>query len=85
MNHSALFARLRRHNLNHWAQQLESESGDWLVNHGDYARWSAALASLPALDNVDARFDSAAVTIDAECGYRELIYYLRNIKCYGFE
>ena len=67
MKHAALFARLRRDGLNHWARQLESESAGWLVNHGDYARWSAALETLPALDNIAARFDRAAVTLDAAC------------------
>ena len=67
MKHAALFARLRRDGLNHWARQLESASAGWLVNHGDYARWSAALETLPALDNIAAHFDRAAVTIDAAC------------------
>ena len=74
MNHAALFARLRQHGLNHWAQKLDSESAGWLVNHGDYARWSAALEALPALDNIDAHFDTAAVTIDAECADREAMH-----------
>ena len=74
MNHAALFARLRRQGLNHWAQKLESQSADWLINHGDYARWSTALKGLPALDNIDAQFDTAAVTIDAECADREAMH-----------
>ena len=74
MKHAALFAHLRRHGLNHWAQKLESESDDWLVNHGDYARWSAALKTLPALDNIEASFDTAAVTIDAACADSEALH-----------
>jgi tRNA (mo5U34)-methyltransferase len=67
VNHAALLARLHREGLGPWAQQLESESSDWLVSHGDYPRWSTALASLPVLTDIQSRFDTAAVTIDAEC------------------
>ena len=67
MKHAALFAYLRRHGLNHWAQELESASAGWLINHGDYPRWSAALKNLPTLDNIDGRFDGSAVTIEASC------------------
>jgi len=73
VKHAALFAHLSHHGLNHWAQQLEAESARWLVNHGDYARWSAALSTLPALDNIDARFDRAAVTIEATCADSEAL------------
>lgn len=67
MTHAALFARLRRHGLTHWAQQLEAESAGWLVGHGDYARWSAALASLPEIDNIEADFSAPAITVSGEC------------------
>ena len=67
MSHAALFSLLRRHGLNQWAQRLESESPRWLVDHGDYARWSAALAALPAIDNVRASLDAAAVGLEGDC------------------
>jgi len=67
VNHAALLARLHREGLGAWAQQLESESSDWLVSHGDYPRWSTALASLPVLTDIQSRFDTAAVTIEAKC------------------
>ena len=67
MNHTALLARLHREGLGPWAQRIEAESGDWLVSHGDYPRWSAALASLPELTDMASRFDTEAITIDAEC------------------
>ena len=73
MNHAALLARLHREGLGPWAQQLEAESVDWLVSHGDYPRWSAALASLPALTDIACHFDTAAVTIDAECADSEAL------------
>ena len=67
MTHAALFSYLRSHGLNQWAQQLESASAHWLTGHGDYARWSAALEALPALENIQPGFDRAAITIDAYC------------------
>jgi tRNA (mo5U34)-methyltransferase len=67
VTHAALFARLRRQGLAHWAHQLESESTRWLVGHGDYARWSAALASMPAIDGIEADFNAPAVTVAGEC------------------
>ena len=67
MTLEALFDYFRDHGLNHWAQQLELESPDWLVNHGDYARWAAALAALPEISNPQGNFDTAAVTVDGDC------------------
>jgi len=67
VNHAALLARLRRDGLDRWAQRIEAESSGWLINHGDYPRWSAALKSLPSLTSIQSKFDVAAVTIDAEC------------------
>ena len=71
--HAALFRYLRSHGLNQWAQQLESASRHWLVAHGDYARWSAALDALPELENIRACFDKDAVTIDAHCTDPEVL------------
>jgi len=73
VNHTALWAHLNRDGLARWAQKLESESAQWLVNHGDYPRWSAALESLPALADIEARFDAGAVTIEAECSDSEAL------------
>ena len=62
-----LFAYLRRHGLNHWADQLESASSNWLVNHGDYARWSTALDALPEISSPHGVFDTAAITVAGDC------------------
>lgn len=67
MTLEALFEYFRSHGLNHWAQQLEIESSDWLVNHGDYKRWSTALEALPEISNPQGTFDAAAVTVDGDC------------------
>ncbi len=80
MSHQALFTQLRNHGLAAWAQKLEADSADWLVNHGDYARWSAAIEGLPVLENIESRFDTAAITIDAECADGEaLLQSLRGL------
>ncbi len=67
MTHQALFDWLGRLGLHDWRRRLEAEAEGWLVAHGDYPRWAAALDSLPQLGNIEACFDSAAVTIDADC------------------
>jgi tRNA (mo5U34)-methyltransferase len=73
VNHAPLLAHLHREGLGPWARRLEAQSGDWLVSHGDYPRWSAALASLPRLTDIASRFDTAAVTIDAQCADSEAL------------
>ena len=54
---------LSRHGLERWANQLRAQSSDWLVGHGDFARWFDALESLPEIDDIQAYFDRAAVTV----------------------
>ena len=67
MTWDPLFDYFRRHGLNRWAQRLETESKHWMIGHGDYARWSAALSALPNLGNVRGNFDSNAITVEADC------------------
>ncbi len=67
MNWDSLFAYLRRHGLNHWADELQSRSDQWLVAHGDYRRWKKALDTLPPLENAQPRFDLPAVTVRGLC------------------
>ncbi len=67
MNWGDLFDYLRSHGLNRWAQQLESESSNWLVKHGDYSRWSAALDALPEITPLRVSLDTTAVTAAGEC------------------
>ena len=66
MNLEALLGYLSDHGLGAWADRLRSQSRDWLIGHGDYPRWSAALAALPELENVAAELDLPAVTVRAE-------------------
>jgi len=67
VNLDSLLADLDDHGLERWSSRLRAAAGDWLIGHGDYPRWSAALAALPELGPVEARFDLPAVTLNAEC------------------
>jgi len=67
VNLDPLFADLDRNGLARWTNRLRAGQGGWLVGHGDYPRWSAALAALPELGPVEARFDLPAVTLHADC------------------
>ncbi len=62
-----LFAYLKRHGLNQWAEQLQTQSPDWLIGHGDYARWSKALQALPNLENITSDFNLPAVSVQGDC------------------
>ncbi len=67
MSWEGLFDYFRNHGLDRWAQQLENESKSWLVNHGDYPRWSEALNALPEINNPQSSLDTAAVTVIGDC------------------
>ncbi len=67
MSWEGLIDYFRGHGLNRWAQQLENESDSWLVNHGDYPRWSAALNALPEINNPRASLDTATITVNGDC------------------
>jgi tRNA (mo5U34)-methyltransferase len=62
-----LFDYFNSHGLNQWARQLSADSSHWLVGHGDYARWSAALTALPDITGLQASFDTSAITLTGEC------------------
>jgi len=67
MTYSALFEQFRVAGFDDWVDQLEVQQHNWLVHHGDYARWSKALSHLPAIENIQAHFDRPAITIDGKC------------------
>ena len=73
MNWDRLFDFLRRHGLNHWADELQAQSDRWLVTHGDYRRWQRALDGLPPLENAQSRFDLPAVTVNGLCPDNEAL------------
>lgn len=67
MSWDSLFGYLCQSGLNHWATQLLAEEASWLVHHGDYPRWSAALGELPEISHARAFFDRPAVTLEGQC------------------
>ena len=71
MSYAALFEQLRLAGFTEWADHLAIQEKDWLVHHGDYARWSNALNQLPAIEGIEAHFDRPAITIDGKCDQEE--------------
>jgi len=62
-----LYDYFRQSGLNQWAAKLAAEQHSWLLQHGDYARWSAALAALPEIGGGRGLFDRDAVTVEGHC------------------
>ena len=73
MSYAALFEQLRLAGFTEWVDHLAAQEQDWLVHHGDYARWSNALNQLPVIEGIKARFDRSAITIDGNCDQKELL------------
>ena len=73
MSYAALFEQLRLAGFTEWVDHLAAQEQDWLVHHGDYARWSNALNQLPVIEGIEARFDRSAITIDGNCDQKELL------------
>ena len=67
MSYAALFEKLRAAGFTEWVDHLDTQAKDWLVHHGDFARWSNALNQLPAIEGIEAHFDRSAITIDGHC------------------
>ena len=65
MSWARVFSFLRKSGFEHWADQLEQDSNDWLIHHGDYDRWSEGLKTLPVINQLDVHLDRAAVTVDS--------------------
>lgn len=74
MDYSSLFSRLRNAGFNQWVDQLEQQQKDWLIHHGDYARWSDALSRLPPINDLRVDLDRAAVTIDGVCENHDSLF-----------
>ena len=81
MSYVALFEQFRCAGFGDWVDRLEVQQHDWLVHHGDYARWSRALSNLPIIDNIQAHFDRSAITIDGQCDQnQQLLDALKNLS-----
>ena len=69
MNYDFLFQQLTHAGFGNWVSQLRQQQGDWLIHHGDYARWYAALSELPEITHLSAQYDLSAITINGQCEY----------------
>lgn len=67
MSYDFLYEQLNIAGFEHWVDQLRQQEPDWLIHHGDYDRWNQALADLPVIEKVKARFDQPVVTIEGQC------------------
>ena len=73
MNWQPLFDQLADSGLDAWADQLATNSADWLTGHGDYPRWRQALDSLPEIADAKGLFNEDALTIAGNCTNSKLL------------
>ncbi len=73
MSYDFLFKQLSSGGFESWVEQLRRQEADWLIHHGDYARWNQALADLPEIENAKGHFDQPAVTIEGQCSNPDLL------------
>ncbi len=50
MNFDLLLLTLRDAGFSDWGQELELRQPDWLIDHGNYERWTKALKQLPEIN-----------------------------------
>jgi len=74
MSYAPLFEQLRSAGFTEWCDYLIAQEQDWLVHHGDYARWLRALNQLPVIEGIEAHFDRSAITIDGHCNQKEQLF-----------
>ncbi|MCP4237001.1 MAG: tRNA 5-methoxyuridine(34)/uridine 5-oxyacetic acid(34) synthase CmoB [Aestuariibacter sp.] len=81
MNLDNLYTALLSAGFKNWVDRLRHDSKTWLLNHGDYARWSNALASLPVLQGIETRLDDNVVTVEGRCDrHDELLNALKALS-----
>ncbi|MFT5506518.1 MAG: tRNA (mo5U34)-methyltransferase [Gammaproteobacteria bacterium] len=61
-----IFNLLHEVGFNEWSDELENASENWMVGHGDYARWIEALELLPEIKVENVRLDLPAITMSGE-------------------
>jgi tRNA (mo5U34)-methyltransferase len=74
MSYAALFEQFRSAGFSEWADHLTTQAQDWLVHHGDFARWSNALNQLPIIEGIEVHFDRSAITIEGSCDQKEQLF-----------
>ncbi len=67
MNFESLTAELRDAGFTSWVEDLELKQPDWLIHHGDYARWNKALIQLPDINHAAGDFSQSAVKVEGAC------------------
>lgn len=67
MDYEVLYSVLDEAGFSTWVDELRLAQADWLVHHGDYARWNKALKQLPEISHSTGIFSKAAVTIEGDC------------------
>ena len=73
MNYDFLYESLTTAGFGDWVNQLRDQQSDWLVHHGDYARWQAALSELPKIHDLKYELDKSAVTIKGYCEFPSIL------------
>ena len=71
MSYEYLFDQLEAGGFAGWVSQLRQQQTDWLIHHGDYARWNRSLTNLPVIENTRGVFDQSAVTVEGQCTQAE--------------
>ncbi|MCP4430963.1 MAG: tRNA 5-methoxyuridine(34)/uridine 5-oxyacetic acid(34) synthase CmoB [Gammaproteobacteria bacterium] len=71
MNYDFLFDQLDAGGFTTWVNQLRLQQRDWLIRHGDYARWNRSLTELPVIENARGKLDQSAVTVEGHCAEPE--------------
>jgi tRNA (mo5U34)-methyltransferase len=73
-NFESLMAELRDAGFSSWVQDLELKQPDWLIHHGDYARWNDALIQLPNINRAVGDFSQSAVRVEGACHQKNQLH-----------
>jgi len=69
MNYQVLYQFLQQAGFADWVKELQQAQDLWFSerHHGDFERWSKALALLPKIDNLEIDFSAAAISVNGDC------------------
>ncbi|MFT6371600.1 MAG: tRNA (mo5U34)-methyltransferase [Gammaproteobacteria bacterium] len=73
-NFESLMAEFRDSGFSSWVEDLELKQPDWLVHHGDYARWNEALMQLPDINCAMGDFSQSAVRVQGGCQQQDQLH-----------
>ena len=83
MIYDALFTRLAEAGFEAWVDELRCLAQGWFCDqhHGDFARWSKALQSLPSINAVEMDYAISAVTVRGQSeSHQALLDALTGLK-----